>query len=117
MKTDRTQKGQALILIVFAVIGLLALTGLAVDGSVTYSNRQGAQNAAETAALTGALDLANSVSSSTTIVNDRSTPQQPTALPMIAVLRLRLLLNPPARSSPDATAKRLHLPMLPNMCR
>jgi len=63
MKTDRTQKGQALILIVFAVIGLLALTGLAVDGSVTYSNRQGAQSAAETAALTGALDLANSKSS------------------------------------------------------
>ena len=70
MKTDRTQKGQALILIVFAVIGLLALTGLAVDGSVTYSNRQGAQNAAETAALTGALDLANSVSNTTTIAND-----------------------------------------------
>ena len=64
MKTDRTQKGQALILIVFAVIGLIALTGLAVDGSATYSNRQGAQNAAETAALTGALDLANSHSSS-----------------------------------------------------
>ena len=58
MKTNRTQKGQALILIVFAVIGLLALTGLAVDGSATYSNRQGAQNVAERAALTGALDLA-----------------------------------------------------------
>ena len=66
MKTDRTQKGQALILIVFAVIGLLALTGLAVDGSVTYSDRQGAQSAAENAALTGALDLANSKSGSTT---------------------------------------------------
>ncbi len=67
MKTDRTQKGQALILIVLAVIGLLALTGLAVDGSATYSNRQGATNAAETAALTGALDLANSHTSSTAI--------------------------------------------------
>jgi len=63
MKTNRAQKGQALILIVFAVIGLIALTGLAVDGSVTYSNRQSAQNAADTAALTGALDLANSKSS------------------------------------------------------
>jgi Tfp pilus assembly protein PilX len=35
MKTDQTQKGQALILIVLAVVGLLALTGLAVDGSAT----------------------------------------------------------------------------------
>jgi Flp pilus assembly protein TadG len=68
MKTDRTQKGQALILIVLAVVGLLALTGLAVDGSATYSNRQGAQNAADTAALTGALDVANSNSSG--VVND-----------------------------------------------
>ena len=59
MKTNRTQKGQALILIVFAVIGLIALTGLAVDGTITYSNRQSAQNAADSAALTGALDLAN----------------------------------------------------------
>ncbi|MFZ1042455.1 MAG: pilus assembly protein TadG-related protein [Anaerolineales bacterium] len=68
MKKNRSEKGQALILIVFAVIGLLALTGLAVDGSQTYVNRQGAQNAAETAALTGALDLANSNASG--VVND-----------------------------------------------
>ncbi len=59
MKTDRTQKGQAIILIVFGVVALIALGGLAVDGTITYSNRQGAQNAAESAALTGALDLAN----------------------------------------------------------
>jgi len=69
MKTDRTQKGQALILIVLAVVGLIALTGLAVDGSATYSNRQGATNAAETAALTGALDLANNKTSSTAITD------------------------------------------------
>ena len=68
MKTNQSQKGQALILIVFGVIALIALTGLAVDGSVTYSNRQGAQNAAETAALTGALDLANSNASG--VIND-----------------------------------------------
>jgi Flp pilus assembly protein TadG len=65
MKTDRTQKGQALILIVFAVIALIALTGLAVDGSITYSNRQGAQNAADNAALTAALDMANSATTAT----------------------------------------------------
>ena len=68
MKTNRSEKGQALILIVFAVIGLIAITGLAVDGSQTYINRQGAQNAATTAALTGALDLANSNTSG--VVND-----------------------------------------------
>lgn len=70
MKTNRSERGQALILIVLGVIVLIAMTGLAVDGSVTYANRQGAQNAAESAALAGAVDLANSVSSNTTIVND-----------------------------------------------
>ena len=69
MKTDRTQKGQAIILIVFGVVALIALGGLAVDGTMTYANRQGAQNAAETAALTGALDLANSKGNTTAVTD------------------------------------------------
>jgi Flp pilus assembly protein TadG len=69
MKTNRTQKGQAIILIVFGVVALIALAGLAVDGTVTYSNRQGAQTAAENAALTGALDLANSKGNTTAVTD------------------------------------------------
>jgi Flp pilus assembly protein TadG len=66
MKINRTEKGQALILIAFGIIALLAMTGLAVDASATYSNRQDAQNAADSAALTAALDLANSKTSLST---------------------------------------------------
>jgi Flp pilus assembly protein TadG len=64
MKINRTEKGQALILIAFGIIALLAMTGLAVDASATYSNRQDAQNAADSAALTSALDVVNSKTSS-----------------------------------------------------
>jgi type II secretory pathway pseudopilin PulG len=60
MKTNRTEKGQALVLIAFGIIALLAMTGLAVDASATYSNRQDAQNAADSAALASALDIVNS---------------------------------------------------------
>ena len=69
MKTNRTEKGQALVLIAFGIIALLAMTGLAVDASATYSNRQGAQNAADTSALAGALANANSQPISTAVTN------------------------------------------------
>src|ERR1051325_1493164 len=50
-----TERGQALILIALAAIGLFAMTGLAVDGSAKFSDRRHAQNAADAAALAGAL--------------------------------------------------------------
>jgi Flp pilus assembly protein TadG len=50
-----TERGQALILITLAAIGLFAITGLAIDGSAKFSDRRHAQNAADTAALAGAL--------------------------------------------------------------
>ncbi len=53
------ERGQALILIAFAGIALFAITGLAIDGSNKFSDRRHAQNAADTAALTGALAKAN----------------------------------------------------------
>jgi Flp pilus assembly protein TadG len=49
------QRGQALILITFAMIALIAMVGLAVDGSMAFSDRRHAQNAADTAALAGAM--------------------------------------------------------------
>ena len=55
MKTKNSEKGQALILIVFGIVALVAMTGLAIDGGNAYSDRRGAQNAADTAALAGAL--------------------------------------------------------------
>lgn len=50
-----TQRGQALIIITLAAIGLFAITGLAIDGSAKFSDRRHAQNAADTAVLAGAL--------------------------------------------------------------
>src|SRR6266498_5372627 len=51
------ERGQALILIAFAAIGLFAIVGLAIDGSAKYSDRRHAQNAADAAALAGSLAL------------------------------------------------------------
>jgi len=52
-------RGQALVLIAIAFIGLLALTALALDGSNAYGQRRRAQNGADAGALTGARFLWN----------------------------------------------------------
>jgi Putative Flp pilus-assembly TadE/G-like len=52
------RRGQALILMALAAIGLFAVAGLAIDGSAKFSDRRHAQNAADTAAVAGALALA-----------------------------------------------------------
>ena len=54
-----TEKGQALVMIAFAALGLFAFTALAIDGSMFFSDRRHAQNAADTAALTAALEIAH----------------------------------------------------------
>src|SRR5512135_615887 len=51
------QRGQALILIVLAIVGMVGLTGLAIDGGNAYSDRRHAQNAADTSALAAALRI------------------------------------------------------------
>jgi Flp pilus assembly protein TadG len=55
MKQKSHERGQALILIVFAAVGFFAFTALAIDGSRVFSDRRHAQNAADTAALAAAL--------------------------------------------------------------
>jgi len=55
MKNMKSQSGQALILIAFAMVGLIAVTALAVDGGRAYEDRRHAQNAADTASLAAAL--------------------------------------------------------------
>src|SRR5215813_3338735 len=67
-KNRSFERGQALILIALAAIGLFAITGLAIDGGARFSDRRHAQNAADTAALAAALEkstaLTNGVSAS-----------------------------------------------------
>jgi hypothetical protein len=55
MKKRLNEKGQALILITLAAIGLFGFTALAIDGSAAFSDRSNAQNAADSAALSAAL--------------------------------------------------------------
>jgi hypothetical protein len=61
------ERGQALILIAFAAIALFAITGLAIDGSAKLSDRRHAQNAADTAAVAGALEMAQSQAQGETV--------------------------------------------------
>jgi len=50
-----SEKGQALILITLVAIGLFGFAALAIDGSMAFSDKRHAQNAADTSALTAAL--------------------------------------------------------------
>ena len=49
-----SERGQVLVLLVLALVGLLGFTALAIDGGMVYSDRRTAQNAADAAALAGA---------------------------------------------------------------
>jgi len=54
-KTINKERGQVLVIVAIAIIGLIGITGLAIDGSMILADRRHAQNAADTAALAGAL--------------------------------------------------------------
>src|SRR5687768_309010 len=55
MYHKRSEKGQALVIIALAAVGLVAFTALAIDGGMVLSDRRHAQNAADTAAFAAAL--------------------------------------------------------------
>jgi hypothetical protein len=58
MKNKKTHpRGQALVLIALAIVGLVGLTALAIDGSSVFSDRRHSQNASDTSALAAALAL------------------------------------------------------------
>ncbi len=71
MRTNRTQKGQALVLITLAIVALIAITGLAVDTGNAYLDRREAQNAADSAALAAALAQVHG-SNITTVAQSRA---------------------------------------------
>lgn len=80
MKSNRFyERGQALVLIALAAIGLFAIVGLAIDGNAKFSDRRHAQNAADTAALAAALAKVNALTNN---VSDNSpTTGLPTTCP------------------------------------
>lgn len=54
MKTSRFERGQALIIIALALVGLVGMAALVVDGGNAFLDRRNAQNAADSAALASA---------------------------------------------------------------
>lgn len=69
-KNQKPQKGQALILVALGMIGLIGFTALAVDGGNVFSERRRSQNAADTAALAGALEKVDDTLYTGVFVND-----------------------------------------------
>jgi len=55
MYHKKSEKGQALVLIVLAAMGLFGFAALSIDGGMVFSDRRHAQNAADTAVLAAAL--------------------------------------------------------------
>ncbi|MBX3045393.1 MAG: hypothetical protein KF698_00190 [Anaerolineales bacterium] len=55
-----SERGQAIVLLVLVFVGLLGITGLAIDGGRLYTERRSVQNAADNAALAAAFALCNS---------------------------------------------------------
>lgn len=55
MRPKAQERGQALVIIALAAIGLFGFSALAIDGSRVFSDRRNAQNAADTSALSAAL--------------------------------------------------------------
>src|SRR5215510_8639028 len=55
MFQKRSEKGQALVIIALAAVGLFGFTALSIDGGMIFSDKRHAQNAADTAALAAAL--------------------------------------------------------------
>jgi hypothetical protein len=50
-------RGQALVMIALAIVGLVGFTALAIDGSSVFSDRRHSQNASDTSSLAAALAL------------------------------------------------------------
>jgi hypothetical protein len=61
MKTKRFERGQVLIIVVLAIVGLAGIAGLVVDGGNAFLDRRNAQNAADSAVLASALARVKSV--------------------------------------------------------
>jgi len=54
-QTPQKERGQALVIIALAAVALFAFAALAIDGSMVFSDRRHAQNAADTSAMAAAL--------------------------------------------------------------
>ena len=63
-KINPTESGQALILMVLAIVGLFGFAALAIDGGMVYADRRYVQNASDASSLAGAAAAAVSIENS-----------------------------------------------------
>lgn len=70
MKAQKTEKGQALVLIILAIVGLFGFAALAVDLGQLYAERRRAQSAADAAALAAAYEAENGTSDPLWVAED-----------------------------------------------
>ena len=70
------ERGQALILIALAAVGIFGIVGLAIDGGVKFSDQRQAQNAADTAALAAAYAKVNTLIAADTDSSITTSPAQ-----------------------------------------
>ncbi len=61
----RAERGQAVFIMVFVLVGLLVMLGLAIDGGTVFLERRRMQNAGDAAALAGTRRLAEAICSDT----------------------------------------------------
>lgn len=59
IRSKNSERGQAIVIIVFSLIGILAFSSLAIDGGNALVDRRNAENGASAAALAGALARIN----------------------------------------------------------
>lgn len=69
-KMIHEQQGSAVILVSFALVGLLGMTGLVIDGGTLYMTKSHLQKAANAAALSGAQELTNDDLAVSEVVNE-----------------------------------------------
>jgi Flp pilus assembly protein TadG len=75
MRFNSSEKGQALIVITLAAVVLFGFAGLAIDSSRAFEDKRHAQNAADTAALAGALAYSRGQDINTAAQNRATTNQ------------------------------------------
>ncbi len=81
----KKERGQALVILAFALIALAAFAGLAIDGGRTYSARRQAQNTADATAMAGTRLLATFVNQCTPV--DRYNADNAIAAEMVKFAR------------------------------
>jgi len=79
MNLNKPQKGQALLILAFGMISLIAMIALVIDGGNIYSERRHAQNAADTASLAASLEKSDDMDSKGVVLDDGDTINWETA--------------------------------------